>query len=171
MMFRRPMLLLALVLATAACEGSAPPQVTTIQSFPITSMDGVLTRTGVAFDEHTSADGNGSLRVTAEGRTTVRLFETGDVDVEGAVLTYAAKLRTEGVEGRVYLEMWTVFPGQGEYFSRALHQPLTGSVEWTSQQTPFVLEGGQNPENLKLNLVIEGPGTVWIDEVKVTAAS
>ena len=49
---------------------------------------------------------NGSLRITTSKPTTVRLYETGDIDIENARLIYQAKLRTEGVEGQVYIEMW-----------------------------------------------------------------
>ena len=31
----------------------------------------------------------------------------------------------------------------------------------------FILEKGQNPDNVKLNLVIEGKGTVWIDDILI----
>jgi hypothetical protein len=36
----------------------------------------------VEIDKGVSSDGNGSLRITATGPTVVRLFETGDIDVE-----------------------------------------------------------------------------------------
>jgi len=127
----------------------------------------VLARSGVADDGEITSDGNGSLRFTAVGPTTFPLYETGDIDVENARLIYQAKLRTEGVDGTVYLEMWCHFPGRGEFFSRALHAPLSGSVEWTTQETPFVLKKGENPDNVKLNLVIDGKGTAWIDDVKL----
>ena len=167
----RLLLLAAVSLAGVACSPAGPTQVATLDARPIQSLEGVLTRSGVEFDADQSSDGNGSIRLQAEEPMTVRLLETGDLDVEDTVVTYTARLRTEDVKGRVYLEMWAVMPGQGEFFSRALAQPLSGTVEWTSQQTPFVLQSGQNPENLRLNVVIEGTGTVWVDDVKVTAAS
>jgi hypothetical protein len=64
--------------------------------------------------------------------------------------------------------MWCSFPGKGEFYSRALQSPLTGTTEWTSQQTPFFLNAGENPDNVKLNLIVGGKGTVWIDDVKLT---
>ena len=136
-----------------------------VRAYPVSSLDGVISRSGSEFDPNTTSDGNGSLRLTATEPTTFRLFETGDVDVEAARLLYRARIRTEQVQGRVYLEMWCRFPGQGEFFSRALRAPLTGTNEWTTQETPFVLEPGQNPDNIKLNLVVEGMGVVWVDEL------
>lgn len=77
----------------------------------------MMTKTGVINTGFTS-DANGSLRITTDQPTTIRLYETGNVDVEIARLTYQAKVRTEGVEGKVYLEMWCQFTGKGEFFSR-----------------------------------------------------
>lgn len=136
----------------------------------VSDLTRVLPQAAVKFDAQTTSDGTGSLRIEAAGSTTVRLYEVGDVDVEDARLVYRARLRTEGVQGQVYLEMWCRFPGQGEYFSRALHAPLTGSSEWTLQETPFFLEAGQNPDHIALNIVITGPGTVWVDEVALLEA-
>jgi hypothetical protein len=136
-----------------------------LRRFPIASLDDVLTKSGVSIDGEVTADGNGSLRIDAEAPTTVRLFELDDIDVEDARLTYRARIRTDGAEGRVYLEMWCGLRGMGEFFSRGLHAPLTGSVEWTTQEIPFFLQPGQNPDTVKLNVVLEGKGTVWIDDV------
>ena len=136
-----------------------------VHAYPIAGLDGVITRSGVEFDPKTTSDGNGSLRLNSKGYTAFRLYEIEDPDVEGAKLVYRARIRTQDVEGRVYLEMWCRFPGQGEFFSRALGAPITGTTEWTSQETPFVLEEGQNPSNIKLNLIVEGPGSVWVDEI------
>ena len=120
-------------------------------------------------DKATSSDGQGSIKITATEPTTVRLFEAGDMDIENARLTYQAKLRTEGVEGQVYLEMWCHFPGKGEYFSRGLETPLTGTTDWTSQEIPFFLKESENPDNVKLNLVINGKGKAWIDDIRLIA--
>jgi hypothetical protein len=61
--------------------------------------------------------------------------------------------------------MWCHFPGKGEFFSRGLQTALTGSSDWNSQETFFFLKKGENPDNVKLNLVISGKGTVWIDDI------
>ena len=74
-------------------------------------------------------------------------------------------MRTENFVGRAYLEMWCWFDDRGEFFSRDLYSPLTGNVDWSSEETIFNLKKGENPDNVKLNLVIEGKGTVWIDDI------
>ena len=149
--------------AIMGCSGNSPEE--SLRHFRIEGLEGVLSRSGVEFDTAQSHDGNGSLRLTATAPTTFRLYELDDLDLDDAVLIYRAHLRSQDVQGKAYLEMWCQFPGKGEFFSRALHAPLTGTTEWTRQETPFRLEAGQNPDHVKLNLVIEGAGTVWIDDV------
>lgn len=138
-----------------------------IKRYTLDTLDGVITRSGVEVDKAVSSDGKGSLKITAAAPTVVKLFETGDIDIENARLTYRAKVRTENVEGKAYLELWCSFPGKGEFFSRGLQSPLTGTQDWTTVETPFFLQKGENPDNIKLNLVIDGRGTVWIDDIRV----
>lgn len=143
------------------------PEVVELKKYPIDGMEGIITQSGVQFDKDISSDGKGSLKITATEPTVVRLFELGDIDVENARLIYQAKVRTEAVEGQVFLEMWCHFPGKGEYFSRGLQTPLTGTTNWTTEETPFFLKKGENPDNVKLNVVINGKGTAWIDDIRV----
>jgi hypothetical protein len=163
----RPSLLALVAVLIAGCA-SPPPQQEMLRALPVADLEGVITRDGVSMDAEVTADGNGSLRVEADGPVSVRLYELGDLDVEDARIDYRARLRTENASGRVYLEMWCDFPGGGQYFSRALASPLTGTNEWTVQETPFFLQAGQNPQNVRLNLVLEGGGTAWIDDIRLT---
>lgn len=169
--------LLALALAAAcgalACSpgtrSAAGPEQTLAQ-FAADDLDQLITRDGVSVDREVSSDGAGSLRIETREPTTVRLFEAHGTDVDDALLFYRAKLRTESLDGRAYLEMWAHFPGKGEFFSRGLQSAVSGTTGWTSQETPFVLERGQTPDHVKLNLAVEGTGTVWIDEIVLAAA-
>jgi len=142
-------------------------QVAEIKKFPVNSMDGIITRSGVRIDKKVSSDGKGSLRITANGPTVVRLFEVRGLDVEDARLIYQAKVRTKNIEGQVFLEMWCHFPGKGDFFSRGLQSPLTGTTEWTTLETPFFLRKGEKPDYVKLNLVINGKGIAWIDDIRL----
>lgn len=144
-----------------------PAAVTELKHYGADSLEGLIGNDGVHLDQGVSSDGNGSLRIEAKVPMTVRLYETGDLDVENARLTYQAKVRSDGLQGQAYLEMWCQFSGQGEFFSRDLATPLTGSNDWSTEETPFFLKAGENPDNVKLNLVIEGTGTVWIDDIRL----
>ena len=164
-----------LMLAVSACapepdEEVADPNVVEIRRLPIDTMSAVLTRSDAQFDPGVSSDGNGSLRVTTERATVVRLYEMGPVDVEDAQLIYQAQVRTADVTGRVYLEMWCHFPGKGAFFSRGVDTALSGTTRWTVQRTPFRLKKGERPENVRLNLVVDGSGTAWIDDIRLLRA-
>jgi hypothetical protein len=149
--------------------GSIPDAIeeTELKSFPLDNTEGIIEQDEVTIDKQISSDGNGSLRIEATEPTTIRLFETGEIDIEDARLIYQARLRTEDIEGQVYLEMWCHFAGIGNAFSRGLARPLTGTTEWTTEEIPFFLKKGENPDNVKLNLVIDGRGTVWIDDIRL----
>ena len=127
----------------------------------------MIAGTGVELDNAASSDGGGSLRIEASAPATLRLFELADIDVENTQLVYQAKLKSENVQGRAYLEMWCAFPGMGEFFSRGLQSPLSGTNDWVTEETPFFLKKGQNPNRVKLNLVIDGTGTVCIDDIRL----
>ena len=144
---------------------SAAPAV--VMSFPLDGPGQVLTESGVSFDTVISSDGNGSLRIGTDNSTTVRLFEIDTIDLESVTLVYQAKVRCENLEGDAYLDMLCAFPDMGEFFSRNVHRPISGSVEWVTMETPFRLLEGQNPDRVSLNLVVSGPGTVWIDDIRL----
>jgi len=98
---------------------------------------------------------------------TIHLFEVQDPGVEQCMLTYRAQLKTEGVERKAYLEMRCRLPGRGEFFSKGLHNAVTGTNEWTSYEIPFYLKQGQKPDLVKLDLTLEGTGTIWIKDIQL----
>lgn len=155
---------LLVVMMVVGCAKPSP-KVVELKKYPIDSLDGIITRSGAALDKDNSSDGKGSLRIQVAVPTTVRLFEVNDIDVEDARLTYQARVRTKDVQGQVYLEMWCHFPGMGEFFSRGLQNAASGTTNWMTMETPFFLKKGEKPDLVKLNLVINGTGTVWIDDV------
>jgi hypothetical protein len=164
MLWVRIPVILIIIVVVLGCE-SPGTSTEELKRYPIANLEEILTRSGVSLDTSVTSDGNGALKIVADQPTTVRLFEVRNLNVENARLFYQARLRTEEVEGQVYLEMWCHFPGLGEFFSRGLHAPLSGSVEWTTQEIPFFLQQGQNPEVVKLNVVVNGKGTAWIDDI------
>jgi hypothetical protein len=152
-------------------EELASKQFISHKAYSLDSLEGVLAQEGVEIDNNVFAEGGGALKVEyhkPETRT-IRLFETGPISVDNRMLIYSAKLRGSEMGGKAYLEMMCHFPGSGEFFSRSIDRPVTQTT-WTTAQTPFRLETGQMPSNVKLNLVIEGPGTVWIDDIKLLSS-
>jgi hypothetical protein len=107
---------------------------------------------------------------------TFRLFEVPEPGVEDCTVLYRARLKTEGMTGKAYLEMWCRLPGRGEFFSKGLSQTVTGSNDWISYEIPFFLKKGEKPDLIRLNLVVEAigwlfkkpvTGKVWIKDVEL----
>ena len=102
----------------------------------------------------------------------IPLFEVEHPGVEQCLLVYRAKIKTENLDGHAYLEMWSRLNGR-EYFSKGVgfDQAASGTSDWTKYETPFLLRAGEKPDLLKLNLAIEGNGTVWIKDVELLSAT
>jgi hypothetical protein len=79
-------------------------------------------------------------------------------------------LKTEGLAGRAYLEMWCRFPGRSEFLSRGLDHAVTGPNDWVPCQTRCFLKAGEKPDLVRLNLVVEGRGKVLIKDVVLAKA-
>jgi len=137
-----------------------------LKHFVLNSVEDVRATTGVSFDRQTSSDGKGSIRVDAAEPMIVPLFEVTDVAIENAVLIYQASLQSQKLDGKAFLEMWVRVPGKGEFFSRGLDRPITGTTSWMTIATPFFLQAGQKPDLIRLNLVVQGQGRVWIDDIR-----
>jgi hypothetical protein len=129
--------------------------------------DAAALGTAVTNDARISADGGGSVKITSGWPTVINLAEV-PVNIEAATLVYRAQLRTENLTGSAYLEMWCHFPDGGQYFSRGLNSTISGDAEWRTLETRFFLQAGQNPTKVTLNLVINGAGTVWVDDVRLS---
>lgn len=154
------------VIALVACSQSKT-NATKLPNFPVDDLNGLVSKADVQLDKEISSDGNGSLKITITKPTVVLLYEVKDIDIENARLIYQASVRTENIDGQVYLEMWCHFPGKGDFFSRGIQSSLTGTTDWTTVETPFFLQKGENPDYVKLNLVINGKGTAWIDDIRL----
>lgn len=117
----------------------------------------------VQADEETKAEGKASIRMTTLWPTTVCVGVVPGLDVEDAQLIFKAKVKTD-LQGSAFLEMW-VQVGEGQYFSKGMNDPVTGKSDWKTIQTPFQFQKGQKPDKVTLNIVINGQGTVWIDDI------
>lgn len=144
-----------------------------LKSYSLDSTEGVLSPAGAEEDRNFFAEGVGSLKIVNDSvdKKSIHFFETGPMSIQNQILIYSAKLRSEGLDGRAYLEMWCEIPAKGEFFSRSIEAPIMGTTEWTTVQTPFRFEHGQSPANVKLNLVIEGLGAVWVDDIKLSSSA
>jgi len=119
--------------------------------------------TTIQTDTQVKAEGKGSIKITTLWATTLCLGEVTGLNVENAKLLYKAKVKSD-LDGSAFLEMWAHI-GVGQYFSRGMNDTVTGKTDWKTIQTPFLFQKGQRPDKVTLNLVINGKGTVWIDDI------
>ena len=113
------------------------------------------------------------LRATASGPTSLHLVTIDHPAVAGPAYVVAGEVRYEGVEGQGYLEMWSVFPNGERFFSRTLAAQgtlaaLHGRSGWRRFELPFSLrDASRAPSRLEINLVLPGPGTVWLGPLRL----
>lgn len=175
-MMKKPIITILLTfLAFPLIVMAASDNLVEIKAYSLDTLDNILTKLSVVeLDEEISSDGKASLKINVKEPVMINLFKSGDIDVEDAKLVYQAKIKTQEFKGKVYLEMWCYFEKDGQlsrYFSRDLNTPITGDTEgWQLEQTPFFLKKDQNPVDVELNVVIQGTGTVWVDDVKLMRA-
>ena len=130
----------------------------------ITPGDQPITQDGVTPED-------GGWKITATGDRSVRLFEVAPPPLGNGPFFYRAKLRTQDVKGKAWLEMWVRIPGLGEFFSKGLDKTVSGTNGWAEYEIPFYLKDGQQPDLVKLNVTIEGQGTIWVKDVQLRGRS
>jgi hypothetical protein len=114
-------------------------------------------------DTQVKTEGKGSIKITTQWPTTICLGEVSSLNVENAKLWYKAKVKSD-LDGSAFLEMWA-HVGGGQYFSRGMNDVVSQKTDWKIIQTPFLFQKGQRPDKVTLNLIINGKGTVWIDDI------
>jgi hypothetical protein len=119
----------------------------------------------ITADTAVKTEGRASTRIETAWPVTVCLAAVEGLDVEGEALVFQAKVRT-ALKGQAVLEMWVRIDGK-DYFSRALDRPVAGTSDWRSVETPFLARKGQKIERAWLNLIINGQGTVWVDDARL----
>lgn len=124
-------------------------------AWPVSAPEGVAT----------NPDGSVTVVSASNGGLTVTLVEIDSPGIARSRYAVKGRVRYEGVVGRGYVEMWSVF-ADGRYFTRTIAEQgpmraLTGSSEWRSMVLPFDTGGsGALPESLVINVVLPGPGRV-----------
>lgn len=116
-----------------------------------------------------------ALRVShrAPGMITISLLRIPSPKLRHRRYALMGRIRTLDVKGEGFLEMWSQFPEKGRYFSRTLApdgplQSLTGTQPWRRFALPFDAQNAPGPPKLlELNLVLPGPGTVWLGPLRL----
>jgi hypothetical protein len=124
-----------------------------------------------------AGDGNATIRIVNPGpdalRATLAVFR-------GPALTtpywsVRGRVRTEGVVGQGFLEMWSSFRDGSSFFARTLApagpmRTLEGTQGWRAFTLPFQSEPGYPaPVQLTVNVVLPGPGTIELGPLELHA--
>ena len=141
---------------------------TELKHLPIDDLNGIIVQSGIQLDKTISSDGNGSIKIETAGPVVIQLYNINDVHVDDTQLIYEAKIKSENVNGQAYLEMWCVFKDKGEYFSRGFDSAIAGTTDWQTIKTVFLLRKNEMPDQIKLNVVVNGVGIVWIDDIRLS---
>ncbi len=160
-------ILTALLVFFSGCRKS-PDESNMLVDLPVDDIKDIISKEDVTFVKDGSKDGNGCIRIDVDKAKFIRLYELDTIDLEYARLKYKAEVKTENFSGDTFLEMWCTFKGKGRYFSRGLNNPLSGTNDWTTLETFFLLRKGENPDKVELDLVINGNGgTIWVDAIRL----
>lgn len=103
-----------------------------------------------------------AIKITTKWPTNINITQIQpSKDLGNKTIWFTAEVKCSGLAGSAYLEMWAHL-GDSQYFSRGLQSTISGDTDWQTIKTPFMFKKGEGPDQLTLNLVIEGSGTVWI---------
>lgn len=127
--------------------------------------DAATSATRIETDTETKIEGAASTRITTKWATTVCLAEVEQPDIENAQLIYTAQVKSD-LNQSASLEMWAHLDGR-TYFSRDPKVAVFGKSDWKRLEIPFFFKAGQRPDKVTLNVIINGPGTVWVDDLRL----
>jgi hypothetical protein len=101
--------------------------------------------------------------------STTTIINCGEPAISTHRFAVRGKVKYEGVAGDGYLELWSDFGHQGQFFTRSLAswgrlQKLSGSSGWREFELPFYAKPGMRPRELTLNVVLPGAGKVIVSQ-------
>ncbi|MGD0552097.1 MAG: hypothetical protein ABSB25_05540 [Sedimentisphaerales bacterium] len=105
-------------------------------------------------------------------RKTFAILTINDPCIRTANYAITGQVRYSGANGMGYLEMWNHFPDGKMYFSRTVDDSgpmLSGSTNWLPFSLPFYINDAtkMRPVKLDFNVVLIGPGTVYLGPLKL----
>ena len=156
-------ILLALLFLFISCN--TQNKSTKLKHLSVDDLNGIITQSGIQLDKTVSNDGKGSIRIEASEPAAIQLYNINDIRIEDARLVYEAKIKSENLNGQAYLEMWCVFKARGEFFSRGFDSVISGTTDWKTIRTVFFLKKNEMPDQIRLNVAVNGIGKIWIDDI------
>lgn len=135
-----------------------------VTSVPLDSLKGISPL--IELDPMEKVEGTNSIKISAEAPCRVTIGKFAGQGIDNFNLKTRVKLKTLLKEGNVILETLVKVDGR-VYFSRAMDQKLSGDNDWQEIFTNFYFKAGESPDEISVNLILDGRGKVWVDDLKV----
>ncbi len=141
-----------------------------IVELPINSAQDIVSSGSVRIDP----ESENALLVNSDGKKEIELFDIEGTGLGDKKLTYSAVMRTKDLtstddtRGIAYLELTVLFPDGEELVARGPRVPLSGTTEWRSAETVLYVDKGGDPQNVSLDLIVDGAGKVWLQDVRLS---
>ena len=141
-----------------------------IIEFPINSSQDIVSSGSVRIDP----ESENALLVNSDGKREIELFDIEGSGLGDKKLTYSAVMRTKDLtatddtSGIAYLELTVLFPDGEELVARGPRVPLSGTTKWRSAETALYVDKGGDPQNVSLDLIVDGAGKVWVQDVRLS---
>lgn len=124
-------------------------------------------------DTGVSADGKGALKIASytPGKKVVPMYVVKSVNTgERRRLAYRALVSTGDIRGQAYLQLAVKLAGEetpaiSENRVQAIRSAT--SPQWVQLETAYFIPPGKTVEEARLNFVLDGLGTAWIDDLKL----
>jgi serine/threonine protein kinase len=126
--------------------------------------------TGISVDHEITADGDGSMKIDAAHGAVVTV---GEMEVsavaEDETLWLEASLRAKDVPAGAGLEVWCVLDDGSRLLAAGQEHLRYGTQDWQTLRWRLQVPEPGRVRRVLVNAVISGPGTLWVDAVRLTA--
>ncbi len=157
----------ALVVWMGCSKKVEPPK--EIQFFNCDTLDGVLTEGVAVVDTQNPAEGTGSLKIASAQPVTLPLFEI-KLPGDGAKFTLQYKMKVKDYSGDAYGQMDFNYGSGGKQSPNNYPSAMGGTSDWQQREISYTVQRGQKVSSIVFSLILNGSGTVWVDDVHLIRA-
>lgn len=104
----------------------------------------------------------GECKIERRGEEVISLFEIEPADLDRGLLSLRTEIRSQDLVGHAWLELTCGYPDRRSQVREIRYQENRRSTDWKFADLSQFLRKDQRPSLIRLCLVTEGPGTIWI---------
>src|SRR5262249_49290970 len=108
---------------------------------------------------------DGAWKIVAREKRLTPLFHIPTTDIKKGTLTFRAKMKSTNLPKNAYLRL-DVHLGKEEVV-RSDSKPISGVSDWAAFEWSCGMDENHSPEAVKLKVVFDSRGTVWIKDVEL----